>query len=75
MESPPTPRASHWLDNGSSVAQVSVLLGHSSVQTTMDYLDIDPDAKEKAMSPIVGEPQPKRWKDDAGRSLLAHCGF
>jgi site-specific recombinase XerD len=68
-------RASHWLDDGSSVAQVSVLLGHSSVQVTMDYLDITPDTKAEAMRPIVGEPQPKRWKEEAGRSLLDHCGF
>lgn len=68
-------RASHWLDDGNSVAQVSLLLGHSSIQTTMDYLDITPDAKEEAMSPIVGEPQPKRWKGEGAKTLLAHCGF
>ena len=68
-------RASNWLDDGSSVAQVSLLLGHSSIQTTMDYLDISPDAKEEAMAPIVGESQPKRWKGGCARTLLAHCGF
>lgn len=68
-------RASHWLDDGSSVAQVSVLLGHSSVQVTMDYLDITPDTKAEAMRPIVGEPQPKRWKCEAAKSLISHCGF
>lgn len=68
-------RASHWLADGSSVAQVSMLLGHSSIQTTMDYLDIEPDEKEEAMSPVVGEPQDKKWKGEAGKSLLAHCGL
>ena len=68
-------RASHWLEDGSSVAQVSQLLGHASIQTTMDYLDIKPDAKGEAMAPIVGEPQPKRWKGEGARTLLSHCGF
>ena len=68
-------RATHWLNDGNSVAQVSLLLGHSSIQTTMDYLDISPDAKEGAMLPITGDPQPKRWKGEGARTLLAHCGF
>ena len=41
----------------------------------MDYLDITPDAKEGAMLPITCEPQPKRWKGEGAKSLLAHCGF
>jgi hypothetical protein len=27
------------------------------------------------MRPIVGEPQPKRWKCEAAKSLISHCGF
>lgn len=68
-------RASHWLDDGNSVAQVSLLLGHSSIAVTMDYLDITPDEQAEAMMPIVGEPRKKRWKDKGAKTLLAHCGL
>ena len=71
-------RATHWLDEGLSVAQVSKLLGHSNIQTTMDYLDISVDAKAKAMSHVPGVPEEQReplWKRQGAMSLLELCGF
>lgn len=34
-------RATHWLDEGLNIAQVSKLLGHADISTTMVYLDIN----------------------------------
>lgn len=33
-------KASHWLENGMNIAQISYLLGHECIQTTMIYLEI-----------------------------------
>ena len=71
-------RATHWLDEGLSVAQVSKLLGHKSVTTTMEYLDITVDAKSEALSHVSGVPetaQEAKWRSDESMSLLESCGF
>lgn len=69
-------RATHWLDDGMSVAQVSLLLGHASIKTTMDYLDITMDAKADALKVVTGVPEPvAKWKGHGAASLLATCGF
>lgn len=70
-------RASHWLDEGMSVAQVSLMLGHAHIQTTMDYLDITMEQLTEAMSAIPGAPEAeeRRYKSDEARSLLAFCGM
>ena len=33
-------KATHWLEDGMNILQISSLLGHSSIETTMKYLDI-----------------------------------
>ena len=60
-----------------SIAQVSMLLGHSNIQVTMDYLDISVDAKSKAMRCVPGVPDASesRWKGPEAASLLALCGL
>lgn len=68
-------RATHWLDRGMRLAQVSLMLGHASVQTTMDYLDVSVEAKSDAMQSMAGAPGPKRWKSEGARSLLECCGL
>lgn len=71
-------RATHWLDEGLSVAQVSKLLGHKSVTTTMEYLDVTVDAKSEALSHVSGvpdAPQKALWRADGAMSLLESCGF
>ncbi len=44
--------ATHCLSNGMDIRQVQVLLGHSSVQTTMIYLHVNPDQVKKKMDEI-----------------------
>lgn len=67
-------RATHWLEQGMRIEQVSMLLGHASLQVTMEYLDITIDMEAEAIQQLVGAPEPKRWKGD-GATLLAFCGL
>lgn len=67
-------RATHWLEQGIALAQVSLLLGHASIETTMTYLDITVDAEAEAMQSLAGAPEPKRWKGNEA-AILAFCGL
>lgn len=67
-------RATHWLDRGVRLAQVSLLLGHASIQTTMDYLDVTIDTQAEAMQSVAGATEVKRWGTDSS-SLAGFCGL
>lgn len=70
-------RASHWLDEGINIVQISHLLGHESLEVTMRYLDISIEMKAKALLAIQSEEDratiPK-WKNPDG-TLKAACGL
>lgn len=58
-------KASHWLENGMNIAQISYLLGHECIQATMAYLDITTEQEEKALETLENESQKnmaKKWK-------------
>lgn len=62
--------ATHMLDNGMNIVQLSKILGHESLETTMQYLDISEQAIKKAMLSIVDDGirnLPKKWKHDNGK--------
>lgn len=62
-------KASHWLENGMNIAQISYLLGHECIQTTMLYLDITTEQEEKALETLENENQrniAKKWKNGGG---------
>lgn len=66
-------KASHWLENGMNIAQISYLLGHECIQTTMVYLDITTEQEEKALETLENENQKKiekRWKTKDGKMNL-----
>lgn len=70
-------KASHWLEDGMNIIQISFLLGHSTVQTTMQYLDITTEHESQALATIEDENErslPKKWKG-AENSLLSLCGL
>lgn len=70
-------RASHWLEGGMNVVQISFLLGHESVETTMRYLDITLDDERAALSVLESEDDKvavPKWRNDDG-SLKSFCGF
>lgn len=65
---------SHWLEDGMNVVQVSFLLGHEQLETTMRYLDISSDEMAKAMATLECESQssaPKKWKSQ--NESLKNC--
>ena len=69
-------RASHWLQKGMNIVQISLLLGHEQLETTMVYLDITIDQKSLALECLEDDGVnnlPKRWKGDQ-KSLSAFCG-
>lgn len=69
-------KASHWLEDGMNIIQISFLLGHSQIQTTMVYLDITTEQEAKALATLEDENSrkiSKKWK--AGMDSLADfCG-
>lgn len=68
--------ASHWLDNGMNIVQIATILGHSSIQTTMVYLDISVEMKAKALEKVE-DPMidivKKKWNTRC--SLAEICGL
>ena len=70
-------KASHWLEDGMNVVQISFLLGHEQLQTTMVYLDITTEEKAKALATLENENDKKvspKWRRDDG-SLVDFCGL
>ena len=58
-------KASHWLEDGMNIVQISFLLGHANPHTTMAYLDITTEQVSKASATLEDENQrgiPKNGK-------------
>ena len=69
-------KASHWLQDGMNIVQISFLLGHEQLQTTMVYLDITIEQELKALATLEDENDKKvskKWKDTNG-GLAGFCG-
>ena len=59
-----------------NIVQISFLLGHANLHTTMIYLDITTEQESKALATLEDENQrdtPKKWKSDSD-SLAAFLG-
>lgn len=70
-------KASHWLEDGMNIVQISFLLGHEQLQTTMIYLDITTEQEAKALATLEDENDKKvskKWKNDKD-SLAGFCGI
>lgn len=70
-------KASHWLEDGINIVQISFLLGHEHVETTMKYLDITTEDKVHALATLESEKEhdtPKMWKSSDG-TLLDFLGL
>jgi site-specific recombinase XerD len=68
--------SSHWLENGINIVQISELLGHCNLQTTMEYLKISLKMKQEALEKMEDSELkllPKKWKND--KSLKDLCGL
>lgn len=69
-------KASHWLEDGMNIVQISLLLGHEQLQTTMVYLDVTIEQKSLALGSLEDDYSkniPKKWKSNKN-SLSAFCG-
>jgi site-specific recombinase XerD len=70
-------KASHWLEDGMNIVQISFLLGHAHIETTMVYLDITTEAEKKALATLEDENDakiPKKWKS-GNSDLSSFCGL
>jgi site-specific recombinase XerD len=69
-------KASHWLEDGMNIVQISFMLGHEQLQTTMVYLDVTTEQEAKALATLDDENSTnvsKKWKSPHG-SLSDFCG-
>ena len=69
-------KASHWLEDGMNIVQISFLLGHEQLQTTMVYIDITIEQELKALATLEDENEKKiskKWKNIKG-GLAKFCG-
>jgi len=69
-------KASHWLEDGMNIVQISFLLGHEQLETTMVYLDVTTEQNTKALATLEDENDkrtPKKWKVSKN-SLADYCG-
>lgn len=70
-------KASHWLEDGLNIVQISLLLGHAQLETTMIYLSITPEQKIEALATLQTENDKKiqaKWKGKIS-SLSEMCGL
>jgi site-specific recombinase XerD len=70
-------KASHWLEDGINIVQISFLLGHAQLQTTMVYLDVSKEQELKALATLETENDKMispKWKCADG-SLKDFCGL
>lgn len=69
-------KASHWLEDGMNIVQISFLLGHASVETTMVYLDITSEQQMRALATLEDERIQNvsaKWNPQTD-SLASLCG-
>lgn len=70
-------KALHWLEDGMNIVQISFLLGHSSVETTMVYLDITTEQEMAALATLQSEKNQKvspKWNSKKD-TLSNLCGL
>jgi len=69
-------KASHWLEDGINILQISLLLGHEKLETTEIYLDVTLEQTTEALATLEDEKTkniPKKWKGK-NSSLSEMCG-
>jgi len=71
-------KACHWLEDGINIVEISKLLGHESIETTMVYQDITTEQQMRALATLEDEATsaiPKKWKLDKNRGLTDLFSF
>lgn len=70
-------KATHWLEDGVNIVQISFLLGHEQLDTTMRYLDITTEQEIAALSTLEEERHKNvrpKWNPEKD-SLAALCNL
>lgn len=70
-------KATHWLEDGINIVQISFLLGHKQLNTTMRYLDITTEQEIAALSTLEEERHKRikpKWNPEKD-SLSAICNL
>lgn len=70
-------KATHWLEDGMNIVQISFLLGHEQLDTTMRYLDITTEQETAALSTLEEERHKNlrpKWNPQKD-SLVAICNL
>jgi site-specific recombinase XerD len=71
-------KACHWLEDGLNIVEISKLLGHESIETTMIYQNITTEQQMKALATLEDEATgtiPKKWKIEKNKGLSGLFGF
>ncbi|MDR0794990.1 MAG: site-specific integrase [Tannerella sp.] len=71
-------KACHWLEDGLNIVEISKLLGHESIETTMIYQDITTEQQMRALATLEDEATstiPKKWKSEKNKGLSELFGF
>ena len=71
-------KACHWLEDGLNIVEISKLMGHESIETTMAYQHITTEQQIKALATLEDETAntiPKKWKVEKNKGLSALFGF
>jgi integrase/recombinase XerD len=65
-------KACHWLQDGINIVEISKLLGHECLETTMVYQDITTEQQIRALATLEDEAYctiPKKWKLEKSKGL------
>ncbi len=71
-------KACHWLEDGLNIVEISKLLGHESIETTMVYQNITTEQQMRALATLEDEATsaiPKKWKMEKNKGLSDLFGF
>ena len=72
-------RASHWLEQGLNIVAIQRLMGHADIRTTMRYIFVSVEQKNKALATLESKSTlklEKKWKKlPKGQSLLEYVGL
>jgi site-specific recombinase XerD len=71
-------KACHWLEDGINIVEISKLLGHESLETTMIYQEITREKQIRALATLdeeISKGTPKKWKQPNAKNLRDYFCF
>lgn len=69
-------KASHWLEDGLNIVNISFLLGHRQLETTMIYVEVSEESHRAALASLENdEDRAIKPKWEADESLSKFCGL